>query len=84
MNSEIESMRATFPEYSFRLFPDAKHDFLRAQAGSLVVEDIAIPPNEKTGFTGFAGRVTRFHLKAFAATAAELAKILSGLNKIAA
>jgi hypothetical protein len=76
-NGEIESLTGAFPEYSFRSFPEAKFDFLRVQAGRLIVEDIALPPNERTGFTGFAGRVTRFHLKASAPTASALAEILS-------
>ena len=76
-NGELEALRAAFPEYSFRSFPYASNDFVRCQAGHLIVEDLALPPNEKTRFLGFAGRVQRFHLKACAPTASALAKILS-------
>jgi hypothetical protein len=83
-NGELQALAAAFPQHSFRSFPKAKHDFLRVQAGHLVVEDIALPPNDKTGFAGFAGRVTRFHLKAFAPTVSELAEVLSNGEQIAA
>jgi len=83
-NGELESLAVAFPEYSFRSFPESEREFLRVQAGHWIVEDLALAPNEKTGFTGFAGRVTRFHLKACAPTVSILAEILSNAEQIAA
>jgi len=80
-NGELESLRAVFPEYFFRSFEDSKYEFLRFQAGCWIVEDIALPPDEKTGFTGFAGRVQRFHLKACAPDANALHKLLLNGSK---
>jgi hypothetical protein len=77
MKDGLELLAAEYPALHFRAFPNAERDFLKVQCGRWVVEDIALPPDEKTGFTGFAGRVQRFHLKAFAPDVAELAKILS-------
>jgi hypothetical protein len=69
----LVALAAEYPELHFRAFPDAQHDFLRVQCGRWIDEYIALPPDEKTRFAGFSGRVQRFHLKAFAADVAALA-----------
>jgi len=75
-NGQLALLALEHPELAFRQFPDAKIEFLRVQAGIRRVETLCLPPNEKTGFLGFSGKVERFHLKAFAATPGELAEIL--------
>jgi hypothetical protein len=75
-NGQLESLALAHPKLSFRQFPDGKTKFLRVQAGVRSIETLCLPPNEKTGFLGFSGKVERFHLKAFAATSGELAEIL--------
>jgi hypothetical protein len=71
-NGQLALLALEHPELAFRQFPDAKIEFLRVQAGIRRVETLCLPPNEKTGFLGFSGKVERFHLKAFAATPDEL------------
>jgi hypothetical protein len=75
-NGELTLLALEHPELSFRQLPNAKNKFLRVQAGVRSVETLCLPPNEKTGFLGFCGKVERFHLKAFASTPDELAEIL--------
>jgi hypothetical protein len=75
-NGDLTLLALEHPELSFRQFTNAKNKFLRVQAGIRSVETLCLPPNEKTGFLGFSGKVERFHLKAFAATPGELQEIL--------
>ena len=77
-NGQLESLARAYPEFEFREFPDAKHSWLRMQAGIRCVESAAAPPNKASGFLGFSGYVERFYLKAFAPDAAALAEKLNG------